>query len=112
MNNRLVKVCEEILSDENEFKKFFGIKTLGEIYDYLKGKVPDLSSDEFGYFVAKILEEYEKQKGDSNVIDLEKLEKIAGGKGFGKRLASGGLALASLLTSQPSLYAAKADKAT
>lgn len=110
MNSRLFRVCEEILSNENEFKKFFGIKTLGEIYDYLKGKVPDLSSDEFGYFVAKVLEEYEKQKGDSNVINLEKLEKIAGGKGFGKRLASGGLALASLLTSQPSLYAAKAGK--
>lgn len=110
MNNRLVKVCEDILNDENEFKKFFGIKTLGEIYDYLKNKVPDLSSDEFGYFVAKVLEEYEKQKGNSNVIDLKKLEKIAGGKGFGKRLASGGLALASLLTSQPSLYAAKAGK--
>lgn len=110
MNNRLVKVCEDILNDENEFKKFFGIKTLGEIYDYLKNKVPDLSSDEFGYFVARVLEEYEKQKGDSNVINLEKLEKIAGGKGFGKRLASGGLALASLLTSQPSLYAAKAGK--
>jgi len=110
MNNRLVKVCEDILNDENEFKKFFGIKTLGEIYDYLKGKVPDLSSDEFGYFVARVLEESEKQKGDSNVINLEKLEKIAGGKGFGKRLASGGLALASLFTSQPSLYAAKAGK--
>ena len=54
MNNRLINVCEEILSDENEFKKFFGIKTLGEIYDYLKNKVPDLSSDEFGYFVAKV----------------------------------------------------------
>lgn len=111
MNSRLFRVFEEILSNENEFKKFFGIKTLGEIYDYLKNKVPDLSSDEFGYFVARVLEEYEKQKGDSNVINLEKLEKIAGGKGFGKRLASGGLALASLLTSQPSLYAAEADKA-
>ena len=112
MNEKLQKVCEEILQNETESKKFKELKTPEEMYAYFKEKVPNLSEEEFDSFIAEILEQYSDEQENSSKNVSDSLGKVAGGvmlNKLSKKMLSGVLALTSLLPVAASATNTKSD---
>ena len=99
MKERLYEICENILEDETESKKFAKIKTVDELYEYLSEKVPDLSEEEFEDFIVEMLgyaeESYQNSQKTAGPIDDDALDSVAGGVNLGTKIVSAGLALMS-----------------
>ena len=93
MYEKLQKVCEEILSDETKTKEFLLVSSIEEMYNFFKGKIPNLSTSEFDDFIAELLENYERMQLEGTTIDDEMLQNVSGGAKFGSKITAASLAL-------------------
>lgn len=99
MNEKLQKICEGVLEDENESKKFMELETFDDMYEYFKEKVPELTEEEFDDFIYEILESYAELNEQEPELVTESLNQVAGGVNLAKlskQIVSGALALTSL----------------
>ena len=93
MYEKLKEVCEEILSDETKTKEFLLVSSIEEMYNFFKGKIPNLSTSEFDDFIAELLENYERMQLEGTTIDDEMLQNVSGGAKFGSKITAASLAL-------------------
>lgn len=98
MKEQLYKVCEEVLGNEEESKKFLSYETLDELYEYFLSKIPDLTKDEFDEFVCGALESYTKNQSEMKSVGEGDLDSVSGGAmGWRQKLTAAALALVSFI---------------
>ena len=51
MYKKLKEVCEEVLRNETKTKEFLAMRSIEEIYNFFKSKIPNLSTSEFDDFI-------------------------------------------------------------
>ena len=102
---KLQEICKEILSNEIKTKEFLAMRSIEEIYDFFKSKIPDLSISEFDSFIAGLLEKCNYGQLEVASVDSEMLKSISGGKRNMKLVPKLTLASLAMLTS---LYAGSA----
>lgn len=95
MDEKLLKICDEIFQDETEAQKFLALESADDMYNYFSQKT-DVSEEEFDKFIGELLEYYPE---DDDRISDDLLEDISGGGiiDTGKKWTAGLLATMSLV---------------
>ena len=106
MKEKLYEICEEILSSEEETKKFASYETLEELYEYFLNKLPNLTKDEFEEFICEALDNYAKEKENITKIGNDDIDTVSGGANLKQKFTAGMLGLMSMLTAVPGVGAA------
>ena len=110
MKEKIYEICEEMLENEEESKKFASYETLEELYEYFLDKIPGLSKDEFEEFICEALDSYAKEKQSVNKIDEDNLGEISGGAfDLKTKLTAGALAFMAAMSAIPGMNAANVN---
>ncbi len=97
MNEKLQKILEGVLQDEAESSRFAELKTVDDMYAYFVEKIPELSEEDFDDFIVEMMDGFAEDEESMKNIDVNSLADVAGGANLRTKLASGTLAVLSLL---------------
>ena len=110
MKEKIYQVCEEMLKNEEEAKKFASYESLDELYEYFLSKLPGLTKDEFEEFICEALDNYAKEKENVNKIGEGDLGGVSGGAfDLKTKLTAGALAFMAAMSAIPGMNAANVD---